>query len=392
MDYYQSHNKFIARTPVSLTFSEQSGGAFTDEYLGPKDELERLAQQRGLCGYSNLDLEETSPGGGLWRLRLRYIGSPSRKDAIVRPEIEEMTSHWLIQTRYDSLKLWRHPAYEPLTQCIVELGKSVWRGATNADGDFELEFLGTSGDAPPRILRTNERFPYADIIRLAVNAWKSGKEGQLSRVFNNILLQIPNAENQIIISGEISTTMNLREEFDIRKHVVTELNVRDVDTQAPVFYSLLPLLSPKAPALDQNELIALAQDYADELLAGRDTAEQSRPLIVNNRVVGAESGIGTETPGVNMVWTSSQIQNAIRRQLEEREARRIGTLFACREPDATFQDIITRLSGARYKNQKWVRRETDIRQGGRGRLEIKDEWEGRFAWEINEKVFPDYEG
>ena len=46
------------------------------------------------------------------------------------------------------------------------------------------------------------------------------------------------------------------------------------------------------------------------------------------------------------------------------------------------------LSDFDFTSSGWL---TDIRQSGRGRLEIKDEWEGRFPWEINEKVFPDYQ-
>ena len=57
-----------------------------------------------------------------------------------------------------------------------------------------------------------------------------------------------------------------------------------------------------------------------------------------------------------------------------------------------MEDIIFRLQKGKYNDYKWVRRESHIRQAGRGRLEIRDEWESRYPWEINEKVFSDHEG
>ena len=386
MDSYRGSATGIQRR-VEVNYDETRGFSFIDEYIGPRPTIEDRIQEAERCGFASATVEEMSPGSGLWRARLTYIGREDRRDAVVRPLIEEQTSHWLLQSRYERLPLWRHPYYEPLTECSVSLGRAVWE----IENEGEDNETWTPVDLPPpdRTIETNEQFPYAEMVRLAVNAWKSGISGQLGQLFSNVMLQVP-AINEIIIAGNIPNRVNLTEQFDIAKHLVTQIRETTTDDVTQRYrYQLLPVSSTSARNLTANRLQILAQNFAEELLANRDTAEWDRGTIANDRVVATTAGLNLNLKGVNQIWTSPQIAAVITAQRERRALERQRSPIVCRDIDGTMEDIKFELDNSK-RNSIWLRRRPHVRQTGRGRLEVRDEWEEKRRWEFNRNLFPDY--
>ena len=400
---------------IEYNWTEESGFTFTDVYRGPKAVLQEIFDSSNACGFSDASFTEYSEGDAIWELKLTYVGHPNQIGQAVRPQVEELTTHWLIQSRIANAPLWRHPQYEPLLHCKVTLGRAIWRYEPDPDdeeGRYRWRPAGTDAPNAPTYV-SSEQFPYSGVLQTAINSWRQARQTQLTTFFSEVVLNRPTAAaNEIRRSIKaVPNVVDLTQEFDVNRHLsaseqitfeqeglLPDPTVADVEYR----YRLLPVSAHDAKGelltnpitnkpFTQDELIALAQRFANEMLARRETYEWDRGTIVNDRVIGSRGGLGIQFGGIRQVWSSAQVAYVIREQLRIRRAAQTVSPVRCRDLDGVLEDMATNLPRA-FPDTRWVRRIPDMRQSGRGKIEVRDEWEEKKQWEIDPEIYPNYTG
>lgn len=429
---------------IEERWNENTGFQVVDEFFGARPKLENVRDEAIRCGFTDATLSQISPGSALWTLKLNYRGRGSPFSQLFQPQIEEQSTHWLIQGRYEKLPLWRHPIYSPLISCEVQVGPRIAeeiskkipgtsyrytrppgdeedilivtppvqpmvRASEGVDlGDLENpvelnsyyisandRVVGISGSIP---FETDIRFPYSRILQIAAQAWRQAIEAQLgnaiSQIFTN-LRDVAGARLALQIDGT-PARVNLTEQFDVRKHLVTHTSVPNPEGRINYdYFSLLPHRT--FSAIDggewtQDRLIVMAQAFADRILARVDTYDYSRQTIVNERIVSIRSGMNASYQGVNELWSASQIAQLIRLQMEyrRREFALEGSPSQCTQRDETMEQMIFLLEGP-LSRRLFLKRPPTTRTSGRGNLEVRQEWEERFTWEVDPRINPSFE-
>ena len=418
-------NKFIGLSGgvarrTSYNWSDSVGFSFTDEYIGPRPALQEIFDGAGACGFTDATFEEYSEGDAIWILKLTYLGHPNQQDQLVRLQVEELDTKWLVQSRIANSPLWRHPKYEPLLHCKVAFGRRRWElrldvNVEDASATIEWRPAVDNVDNVPSFT-SSERYPYSGVLQQAIDGWRSARNSQLTEIFSEIILNRPEAAVSIIqrsLDSE-ANVVDLTKEFNVREHLVSRAPVRytdggDVilpDPNVPnqqYLYSVVPVSSTnpetglpninpetKKP-FTENELADLAQKFANELLARRETYEWDRGTIVNDRVIGSRGGLGVFYGGIRQAWTTAQIRWLIQFQLNQRRNALRNSPTRCRDLDGVLLDIKTGLGNA-FPSSLWIRKIPEMRQSGRGKIEVRDEWDEKLPWEIDPEIYPRFGG
>ena len=379
--------------PVSQRWNENTGFEFSNQHIGTYPDMLRQFYSARRCGFVDATLTPIDPGNVIWSLELNYIGRTNPESRLFRPQIEQQTSYWFIRSRQQRLPLWRHPVYEPLLNCEIEVGRQLWEPNLSDPGGTASEIIswvGRDGPPPPINLSitANENYPYLKMVEQAALGWRGSLRSQMDAAFDEILLQFPSVTGELSISGAVGFP-NLTEQFDITRHMVCQVSRNGSGFQ------LLPKYSAADPSnkiWSRSYLIRLAQNYANEFLAGRTTYPYNRFVVQNDRVVSSRGGMGLSSGPYNMIWSSSKLIELIQAQALQRQRDRIRgfTPLACQEVDRTFQEIIYLLRG--QPNTFWLKHAPNTRLAGRGRIEVSESWEAMLRWELSSVTTPLYDG
>ena len=431
--FYYGEESGVERR-IEERWNENTGFEITEEFFASKPTLERVRDEAVRCGYTDATLSQVSPGSAIWTLSLKYKGRDAPFSRLFQPQIEEQSTHWLIQGRYEKLPLWRSPIYSPLITCQVEIGNRQveeitkhlpprsWAYQTasgetgirvtppeqpqveGTDPDQNYTFYISkndpiSGVTGTRPVFTDIRFPYSRILQISAQTWRQAIEGQITNTTRDIMVNLRDAaaaRAALQLDGT-PRRINLTEQFDVRKHLVTHVQ-QDIVGPSPAnsydVFSLLPFRTfsdVEGGYWTQEQLIDMAQDFANSILARIDTYDYSRQTIVNERIVSIRSGMNASYQGVNKLWSAHQIAQLIRLQLEYRRRAFAleGSPSQCTERDKTMEQVIFLLEGDLSK-RLFLKRPPTTRTSGRGNLQVRQEWEERFTWEVDRRINKDF--
>ena len=400
--------ELIARD-VEENYSESDGVTTTFEYVDLKPRLLALYNDARFCGFIRATLRPLKPGDVNYVLRLTYAGRNIAEARNFTPQPEQQTSHWGVSASYADLDLWRHPKFEPLIECQIGFGDLVLEKVNPAIPDPEIvawSFAGPWPNLPGTIaaatvaaknyvknfeasLTTNERYPYSRMVQTAAETWRGAIQEQMQTNFRNILLRKPvEGVLQAVRDEDGDRFVNLTEQFNVLRHMVSQKE------EGGSAFAIIPWrsrLDPSGRVWPPERLIAMANFFAEEILAGRNTFPYDFQRIINTRIVGARHGLGLDHLGVNEVWTSAYVAEAIRVQLEQRRIERRSTPLSCLKDDYTFLNIIQLLNGP-LRNRLWLKQAPSTEIVARGRIEVTTEFIERLPWQLNSFVNPLYRG
>ena len=386
------------------SWSSNSGLSTTIEHVGTYQRLVAISTSARSCGYRQASLERVGDGKKIWRLRLTYVGRNPETISGGKAQIELHTSHWLTNNRLETLPLWKHPKYEPLLFCEVYIRAKRWQLVRPTDPNIDLSdavevrytpvnITTPTGLSYPGTIRFDATYPYTSVLQMGAEAWRSTIRSQLDRNFETLLLNRPLATGELQIQSDQIGFVNLTDNFNVEKHLVCRLpqtpGSEDLD-----YYNLLPQKSTLAPNMTPTQLASLAQDFANNILARRDTQQWNRMVVSNDKVVSEEGGTFEDFKGADQVWSSTQIANEITRQIQIRDLnrRRSGSPIVCLNPDYGWGKIVNVVLSPSLINRYWIKRYPTIKQVGQGRIQIHIEWESKLFPEIHPSINSIYRG